>query len=127
MNACCTSTYNWGAYGRKHHTLHMASDITEGSILYIGPKHREATVQEITIPFNGTASQGVILEIRVVWRDGGSATVQFIRSNANKKDLVTIKVDQKFADWDLRGHTRNKHKPSPQLSQTTNEHLAPFL
>lgn len=90
----------------------MASDITEGSHLYIGPNHREATVQEITILFNSTAFDGVILEIRVVWRDGGGATVQFIRSNMKKKDLVTIKVNQEFVDWGLRGHTRNKHKPS---------------
>ena len=104
--------------------MHMASDITEGSRLYSGPKHREATVQEITVPFSDSAD-GVVLEVRAQWQDGGVADIQFTRSSI-KKDQVIISVDQKFTDWGVRGHSRNKHKP-PTHHTNTGEHLTPLM
>ena len=127
MENCCASANNWAVYGFRHRTLHMTSDITEGSHIYIGPDHREAIVQDITTPFNASLKQGVILEVTVHWVNGGNANVQFLKSNANN-DVIKVKIEESYSNWGLKGHTRNNHYPKRVFkTQTTNEKLIPFL
>ena len=104
----------------------MAADIREGSRLYIGPSYRKATVEEITSQFDDTPQKGLILEARVLWEDGGSATVKFKKSSVTK-DLVTLTVTENVVKWGLRGHSRNTHAPPKITQETSSEYLAPFL
>jgi hypothetical protein len=80
---------------------------------------------EITIPFNDSVKDGLVLQADVYWNDNPNekAKVEFIR-NAEKNDVFLIVTTvNSYTEWGLKGHSRNKHKPSRQ----TGDHLMPFL
>lgn len=107
MAECCSTLANL-RYALSHHTVHMAADIKTGSVLYLGPGHREGTVDQIVTPFSDTDS-GSVLVVTVLWAAGGTATVTFVKSDGK----VSAKVDETVSAWGVKGHFRNKHKPAP--------------
>ena len=104
---CCGALSNWARYGLQHRTLHMASDLKEGDVIYVGSSHHEYRVTEIKIPFRNIT--GTVLTASAVnVTEGEPASLEFIKKQDGS---VVIKIVEEIRKWGIRGHSRNNHNP----------------
>lgn len=118
---CCGGSCGNLRYAFSHSTVHMASDVVVGSVLYIGTGHAKYTVVTINSPFNADAGTGdTLLNV-----DAQSVTGSMSNLSFTKRDdgSVAISLREEHQLWGLHGHVRNSHKPTKRHDESKR----PFL